>query len=124
MALAILSLLASQDVLRVAMLGMQQATEMEGRTGALLFIGMCRQVGAVLMTEFLTLTEAAALLRIEPGTLSNKMRSGVIPRGKVWFRREGEIHALFDQDELVKWVKEGSGEPKGIPMAKGYTAGT
>lgn len=78
------------------------------------------------MTEFLTLAEASAKLKLAPKTIQNKMDKGILVRGLHWFKRDGEIGVRFDPEALEKWVRDGDGKqkPKGIPMARGYVLTT
>jgi hypothetical protein len=71
---------------------------------------------------FLTMREAADLLRKKPQSVQNLMGKNVLKRGVHWFKREGEIGVLFDREALIDWVKEGTGEKQqaGILMARGY----
>ena len=79
------------------------------------------------MTEgpFLTLDEAAKLLKWEPETLRKKMERGVFKLGVHYYRRAGEIGVRFDRDRLIEWVKDPNAQRrgKGIPMSRGYTLG-
>lgn len=75
------------------------------------------------MTQFLTIQEAAALLRLDPKSVSNKMHGprACLIKGVHWFERPGQIGPRFDRDALVSWVKceDLKPEPDGIPMANG-----
>lgn len=79
------------------------------------------------MTEdpFLTVEEAAALLKWEPETLRKKLDKGVFKLGVHYFRRDHEIGIRFDRAALISWVKDPQAQRKrsGIRMARGYTLG-
>lgn len=78
-------------------------------------------MGISVATEFLTLREAATLLRLEPKTVSNLINKGTFKLGQHYYRRPGEIGIRFDKAALVDWLKEGNGEKQqGIKMARGY----
>ena len=76
-------------------------------------------------TPFLTLDEAAALLRWQPETLRKKVERGTFTLGKHYFRIPGAIGIRFDRQALIDWLKDPNAQRKGngIPMARGYTLG-
>ena len=80
------------------------------------------------MTDYLTIAEAAELLRVKPLTIRERMRLGVFRRGVHYFRRPG-TRALFKYSALVEWL-EGQDGAEGrkkhgmnIPMSRGYVLG-
>lgn len=75
------------------------------------------------MTEFLTISEAAAKLKLKPRALGNLKRKGSLKQGVHWFHKPGLLGVRFDPDALEAWVREGDGrdEPEeGILMANGF----
>ena len=81
------------------------------------------------MDQYLTIPEVAALLRVKPKTLRNKIASGVFREGVHFFRPLG-LGTRFKWSAVVAWVEQ-SQKPAlderaddGIPMARGYTLRT
>ena len=64
---------------------------------------------------YLTLDEAAALLRLSPKTVANKVSAGELIQGVHYFRRKG-MAARFKRAALIAWL-EGR-DPDLIPMAR------
>jgi hypothetical protein len=76
-------------------------------------------------SPFINTEEAATLLRRKPSTIHKMVTKGVLKQGTHWYRRKGEFGILFDREALIAFVREGTGEQsEGIPMARGYVAGT
>jgi len=77
-------------------------------------------------SEFLTIPEAARLLRVKPNTIGNMMRKGVLKRGVHYWKRESEIGVRFSRQALIDWIMEGKEKPQeknAVPMARGYDLG-
>lgn len=76
------------------------------------------------MSPYLTIAEAAELLRISAATLRNKMAAGTFREGVHYFRRRG-LHARFKRAALEAWI-EGKEPPpvQRIRMAGGYNLGS
>lgn len=79
------------------------------------------------MSPYLTIAEAADLLRISPRALSTKMCKGVFREGEHYFRRRG-MRALFKRAALESWIegedlRAASPETR-IRMAGGYYLGS
>jgi len=76
------------------------------------------------MSPYLTIAEAAELLRISPKTIYNKMSAGVFVEGKHYFRRRGS-QPLFKRVAIEQWIEGKDPEPPtGIMMARGYMLGS
>lgn len=77
------------------------------------------------MTEFLTLQEVAAKLKLRPQTIKNLMARKALKIGTHYFKRPGELGVRFDPEAVEKWVREGNAKSAKndnlIPMARGYT---
>lgn len=56
------------------------------------------------MNEYLTVDEAAELLRLSRKTVANKMGNGSLPRGVLWFRPHG-MPPRFKRAALVEWLE-------------------
>ena len=82
------------------------------------------------MPLYLTVKEAAELLRIAEPTLRNKMNRGVFQRGKHYFRHKGQLGVRFKYDALIAWLEGEENQKKElkdkniIPMARGYNLGS
>lgn len=76
------------------------------------------------MSDYLTIAEAAEMLRIKESTLRNKMAAGVFREGEHYFRRRG-LAPRFKRAALEAWL-EGKDEPAPakIRMAGGYYLGS
>ena len=80
------------------------------------------------MTDYLTVTEAAELLRVKPLTIRERMRLGVFRRGVHYFRRQG-MRSLFKRSALIQWLEGQDGvedrkkQGMAIPMSRGYDLG-
>jgi hypothetical protein len=82
------------------------------------------------MDEYLKIPEPAALLRISPRTLRNKMSAGVFRLGVHYFSPPG-LGPRFKRRAIVSWIEqseqeaanESMGESDSIPMARGYELG-
>jgi len=76
--------------------------------------------------EYLKISEAAALLKIAPRTLRNKMAAGFFQRGVHYFSPPG-LGPRFKRSAVVAWLEQAhapateSGDS--IPMARGYDLG-
>ena len=78
------------------------------------------------MEAYLTIAEVAALLKLRPKTVRNKMARGEFTQGVHYFRRRG-LRPLFKSSAVVRWVEnspEQSSSADGIPMARGYVLRT
>lgn len=58
--------------------------------------------------QFLTVEEAAALLRVKPRTIHYWVAEKRIP-----FRKAGRF-TLFDRDELIEWTRTGENENSSV----------
>ena len=65
--------------------------------------------------EYLTTAEAAALLRVKPKTLRNKVLAGVFREGQHFYRKAG-LGPRWKRDALVLWL-----EGKDLPDADGFS---
>lgn len=81
------------------------------------------------MTEYLTITEAAELLRVSVSTVRGRMQEGKYVCGRHYFKRAG-ARTLFKRAALVEWIETGSATPvtsssdlPRIPMVRGYVVG-
>lgn len=75
------------------------------------------------VNEYLTIAEAADMLRVSPRTLRNKMASGLFRLGEHYVRPRG-LGPRFKRDALTAWLEgpndqRGAEEPlRGVPMAR------
>lgn len=65
-------------------------------------------------SEYLTTAEAAALLRVKPRTLRNKVVAGVFREGKHFFRKAG-LGPRWKRSALISWL-----ETKDMPDAEPF----
>jgi hypothetical protein len=76
---------------------------------------------------FLTIAEAADLLRWDVKTMHNKISKGIFKQGTHYYKKRHEIGIRFDRAALIAWVREDVEKPeqKGqlVPMARGYFLG-
>lgn len=80
------------------------------------------------MHEYLTVKEAADLLRVTPITLRSAIRNGrFLPHVHYFFRHTGgkRPRILFKRSALISWLEKGeeiggNQKPLGIRMARGY----
>lgn len=78
-------------------------------------------------SQYLTVDEAAELLRLAPDTVRVKIRNGDFIRGTHYFTPRG-MRVRFKRVALIKWL-EGDSKPVDkpqadvIPMARGYILG-
>lgn len=71
------------------------------------------------MDEYLTIAEAAALLKVSPKRLRNLMCTGVLKLGEHFFRPPG-LGARFKRSALMAWIeRKEEKQPKVIPLSKG-----
>jgi hypothetical protein len=54
--------------------------------------------------EYLTTAEVAALLRVEPKTIRNKVAAGVFRQGEHFFRRPG-LGPRWKREAIVRWLE-------------------
>lgn len=76
------------------------------------------------MSPYLTIAEAAELLRTTPATVRNKMSAGIFVEGVHYFRPRASA-PLFKRDALIAFVeqKEEKSAPR-LRMAGGYELGS
>jgi len=75
--------------------------------------------------EYLTVEEVAAMLKLAPKTVQNKISAGVFKRGVHYFKSE-IVGVRFKRSAIVASIEQPAHErthDHGIPMAKGYTLG-
>ena len=75
------------------------------------------------MDAYLTIPEVAALLRVKPKTIRNKIASGVFKEGLHFFRPPG-LGTRFKRSAVVAWLEQSQkaiSDEQGddIPMARG-----
>lgn len=79
------------------------------------------------MEEYLTISETAARLKIQPKTLRNKMAAGIFQQGVHYFSPPG-LGTRFKWSVMVDWLENSkkicSDSQEGIPMARGYRLGS
>jgi excisionase family DNA binding protein len=80
------------------------------------------------MDEYLTIPEVAALLKVKPKTIRNKMAAGVFREGVHFFRPPG-LGPRFKSSAVVAWLEQSRKvasveSADGIPMARGYVLRT
>ncbi len=76
------------------------------------------------MIPYLTITEAAELLRISRRTLDNKISSGIFREGVHFFRPRGS-RPLFKRAALEDFIEGREMKPApGLRMANGYELGS
>lgn len=73
-------------------------------------------------TVFLTISETAELLRLDPKTVSSMKTRGIFVEGKHFYHPRGEIGVRFDKDAIIAWLKQGAEREQGIAMANGGVA--
>jgi len=76
--------------------------------------------------EYLTVNELAALLKVSPKTIRNKMASGIFRKGVHYFSPKG-LPPRFKWSTVQAWLEE-KDQPRQeeedlIPMARGYFLG-
>jgi len=75
------------------------------------------------MNDYLRIEEVAALLKVKPKTIRNKIALGVFTEGVHYFKRKG-LGTRFKRDAVVQWMENGTDDQPhgsdGIPMARGY----
>lgn len=64
-------------------------------------------------SDYLTISEAATFLRLNPTSLKNKMRQGIFKRGVHYWKREGAIGVRFKRQALIDWLEGGKTEKDG-----------
>ena len=69
--------------------------------------------------EYLTIAEVAALLKLSPKSVQNKMAQGLFQEGIHYFRRQG-IGPRFKAAAIKRWLEEEGKPATGIRMARGY----
>lgn len=76
------------------------------------------------MEEYLTIAEVAALLKLNPKSVQNKMSQGLFQEGVHYFRRQG-IGPRFKAAAVKQWMEEEGKAAlgSGIRMARGYMLG-
>src|SRR6185369_14367914 len=81
------------------------------------------------VSEYLTVSEAAELLRIAPRTLRNKMSHGLFRLGEHYIRPRG-LGTRFKRGSLLRWL-EGTADVQSdgklladIPMSRGRLIGS
>lgn len=62
------------------------------------------QTARPLQPEYLTTSEAAALLRVTPKTLRNKVAAGIFVEGQHYFRKPG-LGPRWKQAALILWLE-------------------
>jgi excisionase family DNA binding protein len=76
------------------------------------------------VSPYLSIAEAAELLRISQATLRNKMCKGVFVEGKHFFRPRAS-QPLFKRAALEEWIEGRDMQHNtGIRMAGGYVLGS
>jgi len=81
------------------------------------------------VSEYLTVSEAAELLRIAPRTLRNKMSHGLFRLGEHFIRPRG-LGPRFKRGALLRWLEgpsdfQSDGELlAGVPMSRGRLIGS
>ena len=80
------------------------------------------------MSDYVTIAEAAELLRVKPETVRERMRMGIYQARVHYFRRQG-TRPLFKRAALIAWIEgedqaAASGNARtGIMTARGYILG-
>ena len=81
------------------------------------------------MSDYLTIDEAAELLRLSPVTVREKMRKGDFCLGIHYFRPR-RLKPRFKRSALIEFIENGpvksdskERESVSIPMRRGYTLG-
>lgn len=67
---------------------------------------------------YLTIAEVAALLRVKPKTLRNKVAAGIFREGEHFFRKPG-LGPRWKRAAVVSWLEGRASEGEIIPMARG-----
>lgn len=75
------------------------------------------------MLQYLTIAEAASLLRIDQQTMRNKISLGIFREGVHFFRPRGS-RPLFKRQALEDYVEGREAQPAGMVMAAGYELGS
>lgn len=79
------------------------------------------------MTRYLTIAEAAEILRIDKRTLANKISAGVFKEGVHYFRPPG-MHVRFKAAALEAWIEGRDDTARSVSprirMAGGYVLGS
>ena len=83
--------------------------------------GAQREAVTPLAREYLTTSEAAALLRVTPKTLRNKVAAGIFVEGRHYFRKRG-LGPRWKRATLVLWL-EGLEHEKPEPFALAQPGG-
>lgn len=82
--------------------------------------------------SYLNLQEAAALLRVRPAAIRQRMARGVFTRGVHYFHPRGARGVLFKRAALEDWVESPGGDELEVKssvnlppvrMARGYVMG-
>ena len=60
--------------------------------------------GSTVTAEYLTTAEVAALLRVRPKTIRNKVAAGIFRRGEHFFRKPG-LGPRWKRDAIVRWLE-------------------
>jgi len=78
--------------------------------------------GGATPEEYLTITEAAARLKVTPKTVRNKMAAGIFRKGVHYVRPNG-LGTRFKWGAVVAWLEQEEAPltaEDSIPMARGY----
>src|SRR5262249_52446281 len=70
---------------------------------------------------YLTTAEVAALLRVKPKTIRNKVASGIFREGEHFYRKVG-LGPRWKRDAVIQWIEGGEPLPEPIPMARSRKA--
>lgn len=68
--------------------------------------------------EYLTIAEAATMLKVSSKRVRNLMSSGTFKQGEHFFRRRG-LGPRFLRSRLDAWLRGDGQPPSEIPMARG-----
>ena len=73
--------------------------------------------------EYLTISEVASRLKVEPKTIKNKMASGIFRKGNHYFSPRG-LGPRFKWSAIVSWLEETqqaeADDDNSIPMPRSY----
>ena len=77
--------------------------------------------------EYLKISEVAALCKVTPDTIKDRMKRGVYKLGKHYFRPNG-ARPRFKKSAVIAWmegdeIKPQVQESRPIPMKRGYMLG-